>query len=281
MLFRPVSILAAAALAGSVVAEPVPKPYKLTLARMSVRNVFGLEQRQDDSGYHPDQTFCGTGTTCAEACGAGFEQCASADTQVHCYNAGASQTCCSGGTGDSCDPGYFCSADTDGATWCCPDGTTVEDCAASFGVTGGLSSQLPVATSTSSGVEQTTSSAVTATSSAVTTTPSAVTTTTSSSGSAATSSTTSSESSSESASVYGTGSSTGECTTYTSEVIHTVIPTASTTGYNTTVVPHGTSSATVSSPATSTSPVQAGASATQGSTGLAAFLAAVGIAALL
>jgi hypothetical protein len=100
MLFhRAPSMAVAAVLAGLALGEPVPQPYKLnTVARMSVRNLFGLSRRQD-GGYSPDQQFCGSGDTCAEACGAGFEQCASGDGEVHCFNKAAEQTCCPGQTG--------------------------------------------------------------------------------------------------------------------------------------------------------------------------------------
>ncbi|KAK4948733.1 hypothetical protein LTR10_012738 [Elasticomyces elasticus] len=37
-----------------------------------------------DSLLKRQTTFCGTGNTCAEACGAGFEQCGSSPD--HCYN---------------------------------------------------------------------------------------------------------------------------------------------------------------------------------------------------
>jgi hypothetical protein len=100
MLFRLVSSVAIAALAGQAVAEP--KPYKADMAKMSVRNMFanyGVGRRQTDDGYQPENTFCGTGTTCAEACGAGFEQCGSTDAEVHCFNAAALQTCCGAASG--------------------------------------------------------------------------------------------------------------------------------------------------------------------------------------
>lgn len=104
MLFRFVSTVAVAALAGQAVAEP--KPYKADMAKMSVRNMFanlGVERRQStDDGYQPENTFCGTGTTCAEACGAGFEQCGSSDAEVHCFNAAAAQTCCGSSSGGKC-----------------------------------------------------------------------------------------------------------------------------------------------------------------------------------
>ncbi|KAI5868483.1 hypothetical protein GGS23DRAFT_33115 [Durotheca rogersii] len=131
MMFRAVSSLALMALAGQAIAEPIRQPYKAEYARMSTRNLFGLERRQNE-GYSPEQQFCGAGNTCAEACGKGFEQCASNDGVVHCFDTSAKQTCCPGTTGDSCDEGYFCSADEKGATWCCPDSMTLKECAAAY-----------------------------------------------------------------------------------------------------------------------------------------------------
>ncbi|KAI1874854.1 uncharacterized protein JN550_002283 [Neoarthrinium moseri] len=261
MLFRAASTVAILALAGQAVAEAAKKPYKPELAKMSLRSMLG--RRQEDGGYQPDTTFCGTGATCAEACGAGFEQCASTDSQIHCFNVGTSQTCCPNGSGDSCDAGYYCSADSAGATWCCPNGLSTADCAAQFGVTGGLSSQVPA--STSSSVAATSSSAAAVTSSAseaVSTSNAAVAT--------------------ENGSATGTTTttSTEECTTYTSQVVQTVIPTPVGTTNSTGVAKSTGSVPTASSPV-STTPVQAGASTLRGSMGAAVVLAGLGFAALL
>ena len=96
MPFKSASALAVLAVASHVIAEPMPyKPVKLT---MSVREMFGIVGR-DDSGYTPTQQYCGMGATCAEACGAGFDQCASKDKSIHCYNTAAAQTCCPDGSG--------------------------------------------------------------------------------------------------------------------------------------------------------------------------------------
>ena len=71
---------------------------------MSSRNVFGLSARADDVGYAPTQTFCGNGTTCTEACGAGFDICTSTDASIHCYNKQAKSLCCSDGSGSMFTP---------------------------------------------------------------------------------------------------------------------------------------------------------------------------------
>lgn len=264
MLFTTIAV---AALAGHAVAvEGAWKPYKPALARMSAKDML-LGRRQEDGGYQPDTTFCGTGTTCAEACGAGYEQCASADDQVHCYDAGSSQTCCPNNTGDSCDAGYYCSADTTGESYCCPDGSSVEDCAVAFSVTGGLSSQVPVATSTSSAGTYSTISGTTTISSTSTIVLTSTISVTSTNAAASTTAAT-------------TSSTTGECTTYTSEVVYTIVPVSGTVGYNTTTA-KGTGSLPTSSTAaatTTTVPVQAGASTLQMSPMVA--VAAVVLAAL-
>ncbi|KAI1095822.1 hypothetical protein F5B19DRAFT_269215 [Rostrohypoxylon terebratum] len=146
MLFQTVSSVAILALAGRVIAEPVRQPYELKLARMSAKSIFGLDRRGDD-GYTPEQQFCSSGDTCAEACGKGFEQCPSKDGFVHCFNKGGNQTCCPDQSGDACDQGYFCSADDKGNTWCCPDSMTLKQCAAAYSLPGSLIVPTPTSTS--------------------------------------------------------------------------------------------------------------------------------------
>lgn len=141
MLVKPVSALAVLALAAHVGASE-PMPYK-PLMKMSIHQMFGFGRRQDGSGYQPTQSVCGAGATCAEACGAGYTTCASTDSTVHCYNPDAKQTCCPDGTGNSCDDGYYCTADNSGGTWCCPNGMDLVACAAAYSVTGGLVSETP------------------------------------------------------------------------------------------------------------------------------------------
>lgn len=96
MLFRSATSVAILACATSAAAEP--QPYKL-----AVMAVPGLSlSRRDTLGYQPEETVCGDGNTCAEACGAGFSQCASHDAAIHCYNPEADQACCGDGTGSTC-----------------------------------------------------------------------------------------------------------------------------------------------------------------------------------
>ncbi|KAB5571918.1 hypothetical protein GE09DRAFT_1170305 [Coniochaeta sp. 2T2.1] len=163
MLVKSVSALAVLAFAAHVGATPEqPLAYK-PLMKMSVHQMFGIHRRQSD-GYTPTQSTCGEGATCADACGAGYDTCASNGDTIHCYNPAAKQTCCPDNTGNSCDDGYYCTADTAGQTWCCADELDLVACAAQFGVTGGLVSETPKPT-TSSASSTSTSSVVITTSS--------------------------------------------------------------------------------------------------------------------
>jgi hypothetical protein len=101
----------------SALAAAEPAPY--TIGVISLNPAFGLAKRQ--AGYAPTQTFCGPGADCAASCGAGYVQCDSTDGDTHCYDPGVQQTCCPDGSGNSCDEGYFCTSDSTGGTWCCPN----------------------------------------------------------------------------------------------------------------------------------------------------------------
>ncbi|KAK5660561.1 hypothetical protein OQA88_13112 [Cercophora sp. LCS_1] len=149
MLVKSLSALATLALALGVAAEP--KPYKPQLMKTSVRDLFGVVRR-DTPGYQPTQAVCGTGNTCAEACGSGYETCASKDDEIHCYNLAAAETCCPNKSGNSCDAGFYCTVDKEDETWCCPNGMDTTACAAAYSVSGGLVSQTakPESSSTSS-----------------------------------------------------------------------------------------------------------------------------------
>ncbi|KAK2070257.1 hypothetical protein P8C59_004769 [Phyllachora maydis] len=143
MLVKSLCVLAVSAFAGQVAAADEPRPYKLEpLHKMSIHDMFGVVRRQtpsgSNSGYQPAQSVCGDGNTCAEACGAGFETCASSDSAVHCYNPAVQQTCCPDKSGNSCDAGFYCTQDTAKNTWCCPNALDLAACAAAYTVTGGL-----------------------------------------------------------------------------------------------------------------------------------------------
>lgn len=182
MLAKSFTALVAFALAVNAAAEP--KPYK-PLMKMSVKQLFSVVRRQDNPGYQPEQAVCGEGNTCEEACGAGYTECASKDLEIHCYNS-AAQTCCPNKSGNSCDAGYYCTADADEETWCCPNGMDLAACAAAYSISGGLVSQTyaptsslvpsstssPVPTSYSVAANSTTSYAITSESSTATAIPS-------------------------------------------------------------------------------------------------------------
>ncbi|KAL1866607.1 hypothetical protein VTK73DRAFT_4613 [Phialemonium thermophilum] len=145
MRIKSVSAAAVLAFAAHATASEAAVPYK-PLVKMSVRQMFGVVRR--DTGYQPTQSECGTGNSCAEACGAGYATCASNDNFIHCYDTATQQTCCPDGTGNSCDAGYYCTQDTTGQTWCCPEGLDVVACAAAYSVSGGLVSETPKPTTT-------------------------------------------------------------------------------------------------------------------------------------
>ncbi|KAK7418524.1 hypothetical protein QQX98_003868 [Neonectria punicea] len=171
MLFRSAASLVLLACVSNVAAQA--KPYKLVTGP-----VFGISlARRTTNGYQPEQSVCGDGNTCAEACGEGFETCPSQDDATHCFNPAGKQTCCSDGSGNSCDDGYYCTHDTKSQTWCCPDSMDLVECAAAYNVDGKLekdeattSSAAPTTTSTTTAAPKTTSTeAETTTSEAETT----------------------------------------------------------------------------------------------------------------
>jgi len=148
------------------VAAPAPTPY--SIGAMSFNNAFGLAKRQ--AGYQPTQTLCGPGTDCASSCGAGYVQCDSTDGDLHCYEPGLQQTCCPDGTGNSCDEGYFCTSDSSGNTWCCPNGMSLAQCAAAYSLTGTLVSETQTSTGAAASSTAPSSVSVTTTSTSSSTT---------------------------------------------------------------------------------------------------------------
>jgi hypothetical protein len=160
MLFR--AAASAAILAAAVNASAEPKPYRL--ASMPVLGMSLV--RRDTNGYQPEQTACSDGDTCAEACGTGFQECSSTGDSIHCFNPEADQQCCTDGSGNSCDAGYYCTHDTSSQTWCCPDAMDLTECAAAYGIESGLETPEP---STSAAPSTTTSAAPTTTAEPTTT----------------------------------------------------------------------------------------------------------------
>jgi len=110
-----------------------PQPYLLRAATSS-NELFGLMKRQ--SGYAPSSVNCGPGNTCAEACGPNYIQCPSDDGETHCFDPSIKEICCTDGSGLPCDDGYYCTTDSAGGTWCCPNALDLVACAALYTVTG-------------------------------------------------------------------------------------------------------------------------------------------------
>ncbi|KAF9738709.1 hypothetical protein PMIN06_009607 [Paraphaeosphaeria minitans] len=102
-----------------------------------LRRSNALTKRQ---GYYPSSQPCGSGTTCAEACGAGQVECPADAGRGVCFDPSQSQ-CCPDGSGYSCDSGYFCSSDGRGNTYCCPNGMDLGACAEAYSLTVSLVSQ--------------------------------------------------------------------------------------------------------------------------------------------
>lgn len=105
MLVKSITAFAALTFAAGVAAEPMP--YKPNAMKMSTRDLFGVVRRHDTPGYQPEQAACGAGSTCEEACGAGYTTCASSDSKIHCFNPTVGEVCCPNKSGstfasDSC-----------------------------------------------------------------------------------------------------------------------------------------------------------------------------------
>ncbi|KAL2158903.1 hypothetical protein VTH06DRAFT_2933 [Thermothelomyces fergusii] len=218
MLVKSIAALAAFTLAANAIAEPMP--YKPSLTRTTTRSLFGIGHRQD-AVYQPAAVTCGDGDTCAEACGAGYETCVSNDDSTHCYNPTVGEICCPNQSGGTCDKGYYCTADKDGETYCCPEGMDVEECAAVYNMPGELTLQTPPpasSTSTSTSTTTTSSSTSTSTSSSSTTTTTTTTTSTESTTTESTSTTESTESSTESSTPSSTSDSTPTPLSFTTSV---------------------------------------------------------------
>lgn len=158
MQYRSITSLALMALATTATAQ---QSRVFTRASQSVRE-FDIFARQSD-GYQPEDEICGgEGSTCAEACGDGYQECASSDESVHCYNPAQEESCCASGNGSSCLSSFFCARDSETGTFCCPGGSSLEECAVEFGVVGALVSDAPAAptSSSSSAVAESTSEVV-------------------------------------------------------------------------------------------------------------------------
>ncbi|UNI21640.1 hypothetical protein JDV02_007614 [Purpureocillium takamizusanense] len=131
--------LASVTVLAASIAGAAASPQKMQPYRLAVMNLPGQElQRRSTNGYEPETSQCGKGNTCAEACGPGYDQCATTDNVAHCFNPAAGESCCTDGSGNSCAKGYYCTHDHSKRTWCCPNEMDLAACAAAYTVTGGL-----------------------------------------------------------------------------------------------------------------------------------------------
>ncbi|RDA96223.1 hypothetical protein CP533_1721 [Ophiocordyceps camponoti-saundersi (nom. inval.)] len=110
-----------------------------------------LIRREDGSAaYQPELAMCKEGmNSCEEACGEGFVQCpvsGGGKDQAHCADRLRGESCCMGGHGQSCAAGFYCTVDTTGNNFCCPQGQDLSTCQHEQKVAG----QLQYATSTPS-----------------------------------------------------------------------------------------------------------------------------------
>ncbi|KAG5926267.1 hypothetical protein E4U42_003483 [Claviceps africana] len=218
MLFRTVTSLALLATAASAASpEAKRQPYRLAVMAVPGRSLM----RRDDGGYKPDQKQCKAGNTCAEACGAGFDQCPGGQPDIaHCFNPTVGQSCCTDNSGNSCDAGFYCTHDARKQTWCCPHELDLAACAAAFKVDGlvaATAKPAPTTTSTTS----TTSSATPSSTAHLTTTTHHLTTTSTSTSTTTTTTT--------------SPTSTTPCITTTSS-----IKSSTTSAHSTTVATHST-----------------------------------------
>lgn len=94
MLFQTVASIAL--LATGAVAVEARQPYRLAVMALPGQSLM----RRDTSGYKPDQKQCKAGNTCAESCGADYQQCAGGKPDVaHCFNPKAGESCCTDDSG--------------------------------------------------------------------------------------------------------------------------------------------------------------------------------------
>ncbi|GJN66802.1 prp 4 CRoW domain-containing protein [Purpureocillium lilacinum] len=159
----------AASIAGAAASPQKMQPYRLAVMPLPGQSL----QRRDTNGYVPETTQCGKGNTCAEACGAGYDQCTTSDNVAHCFNPAAGDSCCTDGSGNSCAKGYYCTHDHSKRTWCCPESMDLAACAAAYTITGGLEqARSTTKPSTTSTPPPTTSSTSTSTTPTTTSKPS-------------------------------------------------------------------------------------------------------------
>ncbi|KAG5987627.1 hypothetical protein E4U43_004999 [Claviceps pusilla] len=232
MLFQTIASLALLASSASAAsAESNRKPYRLAVMAVPGKSLM----RRDNGGYQPNQKHCKAGNTCAEACGAGFDQCPGGQADIaHCFNPGAGQSCCTDNSGNSCEPGFYCTHDDKMQTMCCPHDLDLAACAAAFHVPGLVAATAKPVPTTTSTTSSTTSTTTTSTTTSTSSTTSHVSTT-----STTTSTTTATT-------AHNTTTSIASTTSHTPKLTTTTLPTTTFTAHNTTTVPKKTTSCTAS-----------------------------------
>ncbi|EFY85544.1 hypothetical protein J3459_009933 [Metarhizium acridum] len=165
MLFQTVASIALLATGAAAAAPEARQPYRLAVMALPGQSLM----RRDTSGYKPDQKQCKAGNTCAESCGADYQQCAGGKPDVaHCFNPKAGESCCTDNSGNSCQDGYYCTHDSKAQTWCCPKDMDLNACAAAYTISGLVAATSKPPPSTTSQAPTTTSIPPTTTSSSTT-----------------------------------------------------------------------------------------------------------------
>jgi hypothetical protein len=134
------AIITALQLAAAASTEEQFEFYRVVTPQLYGKKLFGRQRIEGWSpGYPPEFGSCGSGTTCADACGSEFEACnASTSLSLFCYNPSRGQTCCPNGSGrkctfrcqqavgeahncaGACEEGYYCAwNEINGRTFCC------------------------------------------------------------------------------------------------------------------------------------------------------------------
>ncbi|KYK59349.1 hypothetical protein DCS_00479 [Drechmeria coniospora] len=134
MRFTAVAVLAASA-AGAAASADEPMPYRLAVRSVPGQGLF----RRNVDGYKPETLKCNLGDTCGVACGQEFSLCPASEGGVsHCFNPSAGESCCTDGSGNSCEKGYYCTHDRNKNSWCCPETMDIATCAAKYHIADGL-----------------------------------------------------------------------------------------------------------------------------------------------
>lgn len=99
MLVQTIVSAAVLATAANAASHESRHPYRLAVMALPGQSLM----RRGTNGYTPDLKQCKAGNTCAEACGAGFDQCPGGKPDTaHCFNPTAGESCCTDNSGSTC-----------------------------------------------------------------------------------------------------------------------------------------------------------------------------------